>query len=113
MANTLRTSLENACDKLAAAGIRATIDPRNVNPPCALVTVDRVDATMGGCTTVDALVLLIAPDVGMPAALDTLGDMLDRIATIPGISAALPDTFTGPTSGQPLPALRLTIPTEN
>ena len=111
MAHPLRAALDALVAQLDAAGVRATVDPRNVNPPCALVTVDRVDATLGGCPTVDALVLLVAPDVGMPAALDTLGDMLDRVATVPGVSAALPDTFTGPAAGQPLPAFRLTIPT--
>ena len=47
----------------------------------------------------------------MGTALDTLGDMLDRAATVPGVADAAPETITLPTSGAPLPALRLSIPT--
>lgn len=35
--------------ELAAAGVRATADPRNLNPPAALVRVDAVEASPTGC----------------------------------------------------------------
>lgn len=111
MAHPLRTALDTLTERFTAAGIRATIDPRDANPPCALITVEKIGSVIGGCNTVDALAYLIAPDTGMGTALDTLGDMLDRAATVPGVADATPETITLPTSGSPLPALRLSIPT--
>jgi len=104
-------TLTNLADVLASIGIRAAIDPRDVNPPAAWLSLDTIDVTLAGITEADGLVVLVAPDVGMPRAMDVLVDMLTTIAEhIPGVSQARPDTVSLPDHGGPLPALRFTIP---
>ncbi|QFG13039.1 tail terminator [Gordonia phage Schiebs] len=102
-------------DRLTAAGLPATTDPRNINPPCAWVTLGAATfPTLCGDLDATASVLLIVPDNGMPTAMHQLGELLDRFTAaevdLP-TGDVLPDTVTIPGAGAgPLPALRLTIP---
>src|SRR5699024_8167908 len=77
----LAAALEDLAGRMNRAGIPATTDPRNVNPPAAWVTLGRGEFTvLCGDLDATATVLLVAPDNGMPTALRILGDMLGTLA---------------------------------
>lgn len=84
-------------DTITAAGIRATLDQRNVNPPCVLVTMPTVayDLHAGYLTTTWRL-LAIAP--GPPSA-DTFRALWDTNGLLPAL-----DTIDGinPTDANPV-----------
>ncbi|QNQ90879.1 hypothetical protein GP475_09680 [Corynebacterium poyangense] len=98
---------------LRETGIRADIDPRNLQPPCAWVAAKRIpDWTM--CQPeITADIVLIAPDNGVPHALDALENMLtsvvDTLATEghPISDVSLSDTVTLSGIGSPLPAFTI------
>lgn len=111
-ANEIRAALATLVGDLGDAGVAASVDPRGLNPPCAWVTLEQIDASLlCGDITASAVVLLIAPDNGMVTAIDTLTDMLDGVleAGLPVDPLIRPDTANIGV-GAPLPALRLTIP---
>ena len=109
-------TLESVAADLRAAGIPATIDPRNLNPPAVLVRGDQVDAGAGklcGTETIRFSLLLVVPDIGEAsayAALDALYSTVKsagaavRLTTDPRPfeRTVLPDSPTA------LPTLRLT-----
>lgn len=94
-------------------GVTATLDPRNIHPPCALVSLSRIgsDNALCGDYEASALVMLIAPDQGMPTALPHLLTMYDKVSDL--TTGAEPSTFTWSDLGS-LPALTLNdIPLED
>ena len=104
-------AVEQVRDRVESAGIRAVIDPRDINPPCAWVTVDQVrDNVLAFNPEVDVAVLLIVPDTGHRIALSALSGLLDQL-----LSAARfvvdqpiePESVTLPSGGSPLPAFKL------
>lgn len=99
-------SLHQLTADIRDAGIRATMDPRDVNVPCALVTLDKLgdDNTMCGDYSATALVMLIASDSAHPAAMETLLDMYDKVSHL--TTGAQASTFTWSDMGT-LPALQL------
>lgn len=81
MTSELTAGLQRIADRLTAAGVPATIDPRDLNPPCAWVTVHDITTPMlCGGYEVRAAVCLIAGDAGSPLSLEALGTMLDAAA---------------------------------
>ena len=97
--------------KLKAAGLPASVDPRDVNPPAVWVQLDRVafdrfDIAWSG----DWILWLIAPDAGTAPALRTLGALADQVwAVYPTITAGAAQAITLPAGGDPLPALRFSL----
>lgn len=70
---------------LTGAGIRATIDPRDVNPPCVLVAPPVLAYRFGKrCWDASWSLLLIAGDHGKPGSLRALGDLLDAVQAATG-----------------------------
>lgn len=96
-----------------AAGLRAALDPRDLNPPCVWVQLAGFDLApgFGPCGWVGEWVLwAVAPDAGTAAAYRTLGDLVDKIHTaFPTVTAGLTQALTLPAGGDPLPAIRLTL----
>mgnify|MGYP007023702530 CR=1 FL=1 len=98
--------LQALVEELRSRGIAASLDPRDLDAPGALVELERVgsDAMLCGDYTATATVYLLAPDNGRGAATATLLDMYDRVADMAHgaetVDIALPETGT-------LPALRL------
>lgn len=99
-------TLQGISNIIAYHGIDATLDPRNANPPCAVIQFDSIDSTvLCGDVNVKVVVYLVAPDNGIEQALSTLFSM----------AAKLPEKYTRnitsdvvPVGGTaPLPALRL------
>jgi hypothetical protein len=99
-------------DRLKAAGLVATLDPRDLNPPGVWVQIetvrrDRFDAdTWSG----EWVLLAIAPDVGTAGALRILGELVAKIYTaFPTAADALAQSVTLPSGGDPLPAFRVPL----
>lgn len=104
--------LRGLVQRIEDRGVNATLDPRNVHPPCALVSLGQLgsDNTLCGDYDVTALVMLIAPDQGMPTAIPDLLTMYDKVSDL--TTGAEPSTFTWSDMGT-LPALTLNdIPLE-
>lgn len=105
---------QRAVEALERAGIRATVEARDVNPPGAWIAPARVDSwdyCTGGAVHLD--IILLAPDHGATIAIDTLEGMLE-----PALDALAEDDIsvgtvdlreTATLSGQgPVPAFRIT-----
>lgn len=111
---TIRAALDQVVDALEE--LSATLDPRDLNPPCAWVAGRRA-ADLSLCNTpteITADVYLICRDLGTPEAIDTLGDMLDTALEALGVAGigvdeiALDEAVTIPSGAGPLPAYRIT-----
>ncbi|RAV33533.1 hypothetical protein [Corynebacterium heidelbergense] len=106
-------ALHDLAETLTNRGVPATLDPRDLTVPGAVVSLAEIgpDATMCGDHVATAEVMLVAADNGMPAAMESLFDLFDKVSDL--TAGATPATFTWselPT----LPALRLTpIPLED
>lgn len=115
MSTPLPVLLADLVDSLTAAGLRATIDPRDVNAPAVWVSPRQIahDILSGGTVTVD--LWLIAPDNGIPAALAVLADMLDTVLSVvdPDAPTSLAESLALPDTPAPLPAFRVTTELEN
>lgn len=106
MMSQILTALHALRDKIEAAGIPASLDPRDLDAPGALLELTAIgrDNTVCGDTAAQATVYLIAPDHGAATAVETLLEMYEAISHLSTgastISLALPETA-------PLPCLRL------
>lgn len=109
-------ALDTVLAALDRGGIRATVEPPEINPPAAWIAARRLDTETLGCrwrVVVD--VYLIVPDTGIRYALDTLDTMLTR--ALDALDAAdleidgtdLDQSVTLPTGGGPLPAYRIGV----
>lgn len=113
MVSQLVESLTRVRDALIEGGVHATLDAREIVPPCAWVTVhDVTGAYLCGDLTVRADVALIVGDFGEPVALEQLGQLLDKVADVltfeePG----RPVTLTPPGIA-PVPAVVITTSTD-
>jgi len=103
-------AVEQVRARVEQAGIRAVIDPRDIHPPAAWITVDQIrDTFLRGDPEVDVAVLLIVPDSGHRVALANLSDLLDKLLAS-GIvfdREIEPEAVTLPSGGSALPALKL------
>jgi hypothetical protein len=111
----IAASMQGLADRLTAGGVRATIDPRDLNPPCALVAAPVVRWVFAsGRLAVDWRLVVVVPSSGAANELKALGELLGRIA---GILAgepvqATPADYPDPGGGDPLPAYQLTWTTK-
>jgi hypothetical protein len=93
-------------DLLSAAGLPATADPRDLDPPGVLVGMPTVDlGTLSGACWVGVFpVLVIGPNVGRQDALDALGGLLQGVLEVLNARTATPTEWPNPGGGDPLPA---------
>jgi hypothetical protein len=98
-----------------AAGLRATLDRADINPPCAYVVFDSVTGYSLDAETYTAtwLVLLVAPSLAQSAALKVQGPLLEAaLSVFPTLSEPVDVVAVAPLEGgDPMPALALTITT--
>lgn len=92
--------------EITARGIPATLDPRDLQVPGALVDLDTIgpDETLCGLTPATATVYLVAADNGRPTTLATLLDAYDKVKDL--TTGASPIDLALGSYGT-LPALRL------
>lgn len=94
-------------DTLTAAGVRAVVDERDVNPPCALVNAPSLTYRFnkGGWDAVWS-VWAIAGDAGRRPAIAALDDLMGEIQTAlaGAVVTATPIMVTGVDGSPALPA---------
>ena len=97
------------CEKLAAAGIRATQDPGAMNPPAVLVVPPRRNYDLGcGYTAVWNLRAVVpAPTGGDHTAWAALDTLVDAIAGVYPVETAIPYGY--PLNGKILPSYQVTF----
>ena len=98
--------------KLAAAGVPAALDPRDLDPPAVWVAVDTADTRRFGAGQWKSTwrLTVVAGDTGTGQALRTLGDLSDRLAACFGTlgeGQAVPIILPG--GPDPMPALQYTV----
>ena len=108
--------VEAVREAIAAGGIPAHLDARDVHPPAAWVSAVRAeDFTMCMEPTVTVDIVLIAGDAGIRHSLTALDEMLDDlleilspvVASIESVSLSESATLSG--VGSPLPAFIVTV----
>lgn len=115
MPGPILETLTHTVDRLTAAGIEATVDPRDLNLPAVWVTIDRLDLNRlsGDAATVTIGLTAIAPDSGNPTALTDLDDLVAAVdAEFAGRSWDPRAVMLPSQSTTPLPALYTTITLE-
>lgn len=105
----LEAALADVLDVLTGAGLRAYVDPRDVNPPCALVRDQTLTPAFLGAWAVVWQVDLIAGDSGTRAAIGPLSRLLDQLTSVVPIDSATRVDLTLPGVADTLPAYRCLI----
>lgn len=101
------------CDALITGGIRASMEPRDLNAPCAWVSPNQATTGMymcgGGEMRVD--IYLVAPDHGYVRAMLVLEDLLSKALEVvqPDEPVSLDSSVVLPDSANPLPAFLITL----
>lgn len=100
--------------RISAAGIRATVDERDVNPPAVFVPAPAITYRFGRCWVATWELVAVVPDAGRPANLHALGDLIDAtVAALGGeVTNARPVSFAGVDQAPPLPGYALTYTQE-
>lgn len=99
-------------DALRAAGVRASLDARDLNPPAVLVTLEgleheRLDPAYG---LTEWALWLTVPDTGTLPTLTAVSTLLDQVAAVFMLEGPTrTDRLPHPDSPDGLPALRTTI----
>jgi hypothetical protein len=73
-------------DRLTEAGVRATFDERNVNPPCVLVRPPVLTYRFGKGYAADFTYWLIVPDTGKSGSVAALGELIEAAQTALGFT---------------------------
>lgn len=106
----LRAVMAAVAEELAGLDVHAVMDPLAINPPCAVIeppTLERLTGCADGATV---RVHLIAPaGVGSADALTVLDEMLDAVMPALDPDRVEPTTYVLPSTGEPSPALTLTL----
>lgn len=107
------TPLKTLTNDLVAAGIRATMDGQDLNPPAVYVTPGNIeDLTFCG-GEMRAVMYLVVGDTlesrAVAALSDHLGPLLEALAvlSLPIVPPITPETVLPASGGSPLPALRI------
>lgn len=97
-------ALTSLTEEIRARGIAATMDPRSLRLPGALVDLDAIgpDNALCGDVTANARVTLVVGDHGHPRAIARLTEMFMKITDL--TTGAEPAAFTLPDQGT-VPAL--------
>jgi hypothetical protein len=110
----LDLALQQIVDDLKAAGIRAVLDERDVNPPCVLVTFDPTgggfDRLKGNGWGATVWLRCVAPASGRKAAWRTLGPFVESVRAVLPVRGWSPQDLVPVDGGDPLPTITLTYP---
>jgi hypothetical protein len=96
-------------EMLTDAGIPATADTRDLNPPAVLVGAPSF--VPGGRLAGDVATFTlwaVVPNAGRLAALDNLGPLVEQVTAVLACDAATPADLLVPDGGDPLPGYQLT-----
>lgn len=106
MTTSLWKSAQDTVDALRAAGIRATMDPRNLNLPAVLVVPPAIvlDVSCGGTARFTAYAVSRAP--GNADAWKSVDGLLEQVAAVVDVEEVRPTQYTTDDTGA-LPALEI------
>jgi len=111
MAIDVAGAVQSVVDRLTAGGVRATLDERDITPPCVYVAPPAVTFRFGrGDFTAAFTAWCVTGAAGRSADLSTLGDLLEAVGTAldwAGVTADPADLLI-PHQAAPLPAYRMT-----
>jgi len=104
-------AMQALVDRLAAGGVRACTDERDLNPPAVLIRPPALSWQFGGCVSGDWTLLAAVPDTGTGPSLAALDELITATQAALGgeIVAGAPAALRTSDSGSPLPAYRLTF----
>ena len=109
LATTIPAVLEEIADALLLAGLPATRDPQQFQPPGAIVAAPTIrDATLGGVLELEVPIFVVTADPGQ-AGLDELLRMVDQVRVAFGVSQAEPTIWSSPINPAGLPAYRIPL----
>lgn len=102
--------LQGYLDALTAAGIRASDDPRDINPPMLLLRPPTLSYRFGrGCVAADWTARLVLVNAGVRQALAEALPLLQQIQdALQLVYTATPADFDLPDGGGPTPGYQLT-----
>lgn len=80
-------AMQAEVDLLTAAGVRATLDERDVNPPCVLVRPPILTYRFGRGADAEWTYWLIVPDAGKSNAIAALGELIEAAQAALGFMA--------------------------
>jgi hypothetical protein len=107
-------ALQQTVDDLVAAGIRAVLDERDVNPPCVFVTFDpsggAFDRLSGTSWSGTIWLRCVVPGSGRKAAWRLLGPLVEQVRAVLPVRGWSPQDLISLDGGDPLPAITLTYP---
>jgi hypothetical protein len=100
-------------DTLTAAGIPATVDVRDLNPPAVLIPPPELVWRFGKGAVCTWRIVAAAPNTGTGPAVGVLSDLVDRVqdALAGAVTGGRPVDLTDPLGGAPLPGYELTLET--
>ena len=104
-------AVQSVVDRLTAAGVRATLDERDINPPCVFISPPAVEFRFGrGGFTAAFTGWCVTGAAGRSVDLNNLADLVELTGAALGWSAvrADPADLLVPDHPLPLPAYRLT-----
>jgi hypothetical protein len=106
----LAAATQSVVDQLTAAGVRATLDGRDANPPVVQVRPPAMTFRFGkGCWDAEFEAWALVPSTGMRGDLIALGDLVTRTqdALVGAVVTARPDEAVL-ADGSTVPMYRLT-----
>lgn len=105
-------AVQAVVDRLTAGGVRATLDERDINPPCVYVAPPAVSWRFGrGDFTAEFTAWAVTGAAGRNIDLSNLGELLEAAGValdFAGIRADPADLTGIPQQSAPLPAYRFT-----
>lgn len=113
MSFDLNGARADLADKLEAAGIKTTLDPRNVNPPITVIGLPVITEWNTACIL--SLDIEITPVAPPPGNLDAVTWLLDTVAQLLDLfphALATPSSFDVTNQPNPLPAYTLVVSTQ-
>jgi hypothetical protein len=109
----LAAAVADVVGRLRAAGIRATADVRDVNPPCVYVPPPQI-AWAFGKVEMGWTVAAVVPATGRDIALKNLGPLIADVSTALSatpVTGGRPIDLGGTDGAAPMPAYELTFTT--
>lgn len=108
----LAAAVADLVARISDAGIRATSDLRDLNPPCVYVAAPSIAYRFGkGGADLTFAIVAVAPNTGRDAALSNLSTLIadTQDALAGAITTGRPVDVTALDGGAPLPGYELTL----
>lgn len=107
----LKAAVDDLVARLASAGIPATADLRNLNPPAVYVPAPEIAWRYGKGADLTYRIVAAVPNTGRDTAIADLSRLIDRVqAALAGaITEGRPVDLTALDAGAPLPGYELTL----